>query len=604
MCGELKWAGRVVLTVVAMVLAVAGVACAKVIYVDDDAPPGGDGSSWETAYTFLQDALTEAETTEETVEIRIAEGTYRPDRDAANPGGTGDREASFELPSGLTLAGGYAGVGATEPNARDWEAHLTILTGDLLGDDAMQVDPCDFRDDVTREENSLNVVTARALVTLEGVVVTDGHAMPYKCSGRNCPDVVPAPGFCGGGVLVEADDVTLRHCRFERNFADMMGGGVFVYKVGNIIVQACAFFENGAGHGGAQGGGLHARESSVTIRESRFFDNWTQYEGAGFYCWDCELVVSGCTFQRNRADWAGGAFSMRGGTAFISIIACSATHRGGGGYFSDVETSLSTCTFVSNKAKVGGAIRIAGSHSFLSECLFCGNEAGGYGGALTASQWAFVDVRNCTFVNNRAVEGAFLAANHSIPFQTFTPMLVSNCIVRNGGQEIFNNMSNVTIAYSAMKRDSETIYDPANTLVWGDGNLEGDPCLVDPGYWDANGTPDDPNDDLFVEGDYHLRSQAGRWDPVSGTWIQDAVTSPCIDAGDPNSPIGYEPFPNGGRINMGAYGGTAKASKSYFGQPLCETPIAGDINGDCRVDFKDVAILLNHWLQSGERAEE
>jgi len=70
------------------------------------------------------------------------------------------------------------------------------------------------------------------------------------------------------------------------------------------------------------------------------------------------------------------------------------------------------------------------------------------------------------------------------------------------------------------------------------------------------------------------------------------------------SHIGYEPFPNGGAINMGAYGGTAKASKSYFGQPICETPIAGDINGDCKVDFKDLVILLNHWLQVGERAGE
>ena len=64
---------RVLLTVVTMVLAIAGGAFAKVIHVDDDAPPGGDGSSWTTAYTFLQDALAEAETTAEPVEIRIAQ---------------------------------------------------------------------------------------------------------------------------------------------------------------------------------------------------------------------------------------------------------------------------------------------------------------------------------------------------------------------------------------------------------------------------------------------------------------------------------------------------------------------------------------------------
>ncbi len=76
----------------------------------------------------------------------------------------------------------------------------------------------------------------------------------------------------------------------------------------------------------------------------------------------------------------------------------------------------------------------------------------------------------------------------------------------------------------------------------------------------------------------------------------DEVTSPCIDAGDPMSPIGLEPFPNGGIINMGAYGGTSEASKSYFGKPVCETIVAGDINGDCEINFKDFWFIALHWL--------
>lgn len=74
--------------------------------------------------------------------------------------------------------------------------------------------------------------------------------------------------------------------------------------------------------------------------------------------------------------------------------------------------------------------------------------------------------------------------------------------------------------------------------------------------------PNDPNA-VWIEGDYHLKSQAGRWNPMSQSWVIDDVTSLCIDAGDPNSPVGDEPVPNGGIINMGAYGGTAEASKSY-----------------------------------------
>ena len=49
---------------------------------------------------------------------------------------------------------------------------------------------------------------------------------------------------------------------------------------------------------------------------------------------------------------------------------------------------------------------------------------------------------------------------------------------------------------------------------------------------------------------------------------------------------------------MGAYGGTAEASKSYFSMPLCQTIVAGDINGDCIVDFTDIEILLQHWMEN------
>jgi hypothetical protein len=93
--------------------------------------------------------------------------------------------------------------------------------------------------------------------------------------------------------------------------------------------------------------------------------------------------------------------------------------------------------------------------------------------------------------------------------------------------------------------------------------MNADPCFAQLEHLDPNGTPDDPNDDFLVSGDYHLKSQAGRFDPNSGTWVEDEITSPCIDADDPNAPVGQEPSPHGDRINIGAYGGTMEASKSF-----------------------------------------
>ncbi|MFC1636219.1 right-handed parallel beta-helix repeat-containing protein [Planctomycetota bacterium] len=84
----------------------------------------------------------------------------------------------------------------------------------------------------------------------------------------------------------------------------------------------------------------------------------------------------------------------------------------------------------------------------------------------------------------------------------------------------------------------------------GEGNISDDPLLVD-----------------LSGGDYRLYSERGRYWPEHDVWVLDTVTSPCVDAGDPTADPTDEPVPNGGRINMGAYGGTAQASLSPSGQP-------------------------------------
>ncbi|MGD8499789.1 MAG: Ig-like domain-containing protein, partial [Phycisphaerales bacterium] len=220
--------------------------------------------------------------------------------------------------------------------------------------------------------------------------------------------------------------------------------------------------------------------------------------------------------------------------------------------------------------------------------------AGGEGGAMynKGSKPALI---NCTLAQNRAhLTGNALAcyaiiprATHRGDVQESTKCIVElcNCILWGSSREIWKDtISAVTATYSNIQGG------------WpGEGNINADPCFVSPGYWGTDGATGH-SADIWVDGDYHLRSQAGRWDPSSKTWLRDDATSPCIDAGSVSSPIGHEPVPNGGVVNMGAYGGTAEASKSYFDGPPCETIMAGDINGDCKVDWADLALVTSHWL--------
>jgi len=564
-----------------LVAGAAALAAQRIVYVDDDAAANGDGRSWTTAYRFLQDALADAEAVGEPIEIRVAQGIYKPDRDRRNPDGGRDRNVSFRLSGGMSLLGGCAGIGADDPNRRDSETCQTVLSGDLLGNDAEVTDPAMMKDDPTRTDNSSVMYIYGDGSRLDGCVITGGGS--------------------SFGALEILGNMTISNCTFFANCTDgrhpYCSGAVRLVTWGaSAVIERCQFVRNAAEEGGALRGG------NVVLNHCVFTENYAWRKGGSASLIGAGVVV-GCTFADNRAR-QGGALYLDGISTTNTVVRCvfrgnAATPYVGGAILCEGSARIESSLFVGNTGVSGGGV----CHSqfgdvTLVNSLLVGNQAGRRGGAWSTREGSSLEIINCTILENRAPEAPFLAVDiNSDPRSSHVSVV--NCVVSNGGPEIWSNDSPVEIAYSCIEQGIIALDEQEDWLVLGPGNINGDPCFVDLGHWDTNGTPEDSNDDFFVEGDYHLRSQAGRWDPNSASWVQDDVTSPCIDAGDPNSPIGYEPFPNGGIINMGAYGGTAEASKSYFGEPPCETIIAGDINGDCRVDIADVIILLDHWLQSG-----
>jgi hypothetical protein len=202
--------------------------------------------------------------------------------------------------------------------------------------------------------------------------------------------------------------------------------------------------------------------------------------------------------------------------------------------------------------RLAGAVRCVGSSPTITNCLIAGNRATDSDGATIYCKDSNAVFVNCTIADNRA--GKYSAALHLIN----APVAMVNSILwGNTPREIlFDGEYAPSVRYTAV------------AAGWpGQGNLRGDPLFASAGRWAAQGEPDaalgfnDP-DEAWIPGDYHLQSQTGRWDSRTGVWASDTVTSPCIDAGDPATPVGQEPSPNGGTVNLGAYGGTAQAGKS------------------------------------------
>jgi hypothetical protein len=197
-----------------------------ILYVDKNAPAGGNGTSWELAYNDLQDALTRARETTcaEAFTIYVAQGSYAPEETPEN---------GFVLPEGVSVYGGFK-TGGCEFSQRNPKLYETILTG-LIDED-------EFPD-------------ARIVVTMGDETLLDG--ITIHSAFDSCLD--------GSGA-----DFTVSRCTIK----DSYGNGINA-EDGNVAVQWCMIESNGTT------GIQHTGEGySLTVDNS-----WVMRNGEyGIYC--------------------------------------------------------------------------------------------------------------------------------------------------------------------------------------------------------------------------------------------------------------------------------------------------------------------------------
>jgi hypothetical protein len=341
-------------------------------------------------------------------------------------------------------------------------------------------------------------------------VIRQNRAEPYRSRGR--VDTSNPTNGCGGGIYAgDGSQLQITHCVIEDNVG-VCGGGVYSGEASDVGVACCTICRNEAT---SAGGGLY----SGTMR---------QQTGG---------TISGCTISGNRAPSGGG-------------IACSRNRP-----------LIANCLIVGNWATIepsviwesrdgGGGVYCFQNNPHFTNCTIVNNRANASGGGIDCPDGeGNIVVENSIVWGNSALYGNQMAMMCCLCVVGCQDIKMRYCCIESG--------SNST----CVELDPSVVDRPVDLIA--SHSKDENPRFADPGHWDPNGTPNDPNDDFWVDGDYHLKSQAGRWDPSSLKWVLDAVTSPCIDVGDPNTPVGLEPQPNGNRINMGAYGGTAEASKSF-----------------------------------------
>ncbi len=561
---------RAILFVTAMLLSVTTAQMAiagTILYVDDDAPPGGDGLTWDTAFRFMQDGLAGADGTDGArgeTEIHVGQGMYQPDRDEANPTGTGDREATFQLKNSVALIGGYAGIGAPDPDDRDIDAYETILSGDLLGDDGPEFE--------NYGENSYHVVTGSgtdATAILDGLVIGSGFA-----------SVSSDPRQYGGGMLNVEGSPTLEQCTFKLNWA-YRGGGMRNEGASPSLIQ-CTFDSNfGLYHGGGMSNYLY---SDPALTGCAFLGNRSEGDGGGmFNLYACSTIITDCILIGNSSlELRGGAitnFENFGAIATRCTFFANSAWSGGAvcNFYGDM--TMANCVFTYNLASRGGAVsNDSSSDPVMIDCILRGNSAT-KGGAINNADFSRPIIVNCKIADNSALDfgGGFYNQENADPYIVNCTVSENSALMGGGIYSIYSSSATVVNSVLWENRPNQITDDSYSPTIvthcdvqygWeGEGNIDADPLFIDP-----------DNDDY--------RLSAG---------------SPCIDAGDngevpedvttdldgnprfvddpdtEDTGLGDPPI-----VDMGCY---------EFQPPECP----GALNGDGTVDVLDLIAVLGAW---------
>lgn len=440
-------------------------ACLKPILVDVDAPDGGDGKSWATAFNNLQAAL-DAGLACDSPEIWVAEGTYAPGIDSPDPDAP---VATITAP--VSIYGGFAGTEVSR-DQRDFVAHPVRLGYEywdsrvvVVRDSAIELGEQVRLDGFTIvnsyngaiEIEDLVVDTNEPLIGLHNLVISENRAHE------------------GAGVWTAGKfGIEVVGCRFEANDQGYGegGSGAAIYSQGSrLYIDDSMFIANESSQPvvvvdwdwqqpealgivqisnsvmtGNSGGAIRAR-GDVTATNTEFSDNVAIGDGGAIHVWSGSLEVHDCTFTGNQAGNDGGAIVLANDEGpgsfeiFDSSFSSNTSMRGGAIFLIRKEQEyplglrVEGGEFVNNVATHfdGGAIRTSGVDELTIEGVsFVGNNAYGTGGALAIG--GDVTIAGSSFIDNSAAYGGAVQIGNVEPLVLRDSRFVGNdALVGTGG---------------------------------------------------------------------------------------------------------------------------------------------------------------------------
>lgn len=442
---------------------------------------------------------------------------------------TTPREQSFGLHNGVAIYGGFAGTEALR-SQRDVSANVTILSGDINGDDSSvactQQTDCDSLGYFcvggsciianNGAENSYHVVSsnnAGPTTVLDGFTITGGNA-----NGSS-------PLDSGAGMYSSGGGPTIANCIFSGNFA-VFGGGMRNF-FGSPTLSNCVFDRNSASD---TAGGLET-DGSATLMDCTFSSNYG-YFGAGMAVFaNGGVAATNCTFSGNFSVGSGGGLYIDGSNPMLNrckFYGNIAFEGGGVKNVNNANGTLANCDFSGNGAGTGGGMLNDASNPSLINCTLSRNFVSSLGGGIYNNGTGNPTLTNCILWGNSDVTGtsasAQLHTNGGAPVVNYS--IVQGGWAGAGGtgngstdplfldDDGLDNVVGTLDDNLRLRAGSPAIDAGNNAAVTGTTDLDGNPRIID-GNGDLTATVDKGAYEYFT--DCNFNGIADALDILNGT---------------------------------------------------------------------------------------
>ncbi len=437
---------------------------------------------------------------------------------AADPGATiqvqaGTYPENLTITQSLTILGGFPAGSWT---MRDPAVNVTTIDGRQLGTTISAVGPYD----------------GTGAFTLDGLRIINGKA-PLDVF-----DVAEGSGIRVNGVGI----VTVSHNLIEDNadavrFDDVHeshGGGVSIKGAVTATISDNIIRNNQSQRGAAIASDAPTLVVSHNLVENN--DGWGNHGGA------LSLGGAQTTIEGNL---------VRGNRIGIPAPQGAGYGWGGGGHFfgPDTHATVRNNRWVDNDAATYGSgffVDEAASATITGD-VYARNGCGDRGGAGLAvdgdaNVGSDVTIVNVTITDHSCpgdYHGTGLYVDNGSRVQIKNSIITGNggdaqVFVCSPANEVARGCNGDHLPYVGVSTAAYSLLGTTDGVNEGQGMITGDPRFVS-----------------LVDKDYHL-----------------APDSPAIDAADPADPVDEEPAPNGGRRDVGAYGGTPEATTAGPAAPI------------------------------------